>query len=106
MYVATPTSKHLDHLQCTGQTQGEAFNALVVACIRHDSDIFYSSPFYALIYEDPCDDTVRPKVDIDVLENIANTLSPFDKPVEFDEVQGLRVDGVEVQVRRLVLGGG
>ncbi len=106
MYVATPTSKYLDHLQCTGQTQDEAFNALVVACIRYDSDIFYSSPFYALIYEDLGGDMVKPELDMDVLANIVNTLSPFDKPVEFDEVQGLRVDGVKVQIRRLVLGGG
>ncbi len=106
MYAATSTDKYLGHLRGTGQTQDEAFNALILACIRYDSGIFYSSPFYALIYEDLGGDMVKPVVDMDRVENIVNMLSPFDKPVEFDEAQGLCVDGVEVQVRRLVFGGG
>ncbi len=104
MYVATPTSKHLDHLQCTGQTQDEAFNALVVACIRHDSDIFYSRPFYALIYEDLGDDMARPGLDMPKLENIVNMLSPFVRPVDVGGAEWVHIDGVEWQVRRLALG--
>ncbi len=105
MYVATPTSKYLDHLQCTGQTQDEAFNALILACIRYDSGIFYSRPFYALIYEDSGGDAARPKVDMDILEDIVNMLFPFSYPLP-DALRELRVGGRAVQVRRLVLGEG
>ncbi len=104
MYVATPTSKYLDHLQCTGQTQDEAFNALIVACIKYDLSFLYSRPFYALIYEDLGGDVVKPEFDMDILEDTVNMLFPFSYPLP-DALRELRVGERAVQVRRLVLGG-